>query len=165
MPVVLDIDGLNFTFPVSWDAGKYDDWSFYRNQFSQQRNDIKAVDAIAVSPAKCVYFIEVKDYRRPGTPNPSELAHVIAKKVHDTLAAMLPAKLNATDTDEKRLAGKVIKCVSLCVVAHIELPSGGMPLVDLGDLKQKLKQLLKAVDSHPKIVSMQNMRDLQWKVT
>ncbi|MDB5790683.1 MAG: hypothetical protein JWQ80_707 [Massilia sp.] len=162
---VLDIDGLIFTFPEDWDAGQFDKWSFYRNQFAKQSNGIKAVDAIAVAPDKSAFLIEVKDYRHPDTEKPSQLPEAIANKVLHTLAAMLPAKLNATDPDEKRLAGAVLKCVSLRVVAHIELPQAHRPAVDLADLRQKLGQLLRAVDAHPKIVSTQNMKGLAWTVT
>lgn len=163
--LVLNIDGLTFTFPAQWNAGKYDEWSFYRNQFSKQAQGLKAVDAIAVGPDKSAFLIEVKDYRHPETEKPSELANVIAKKVLDTLAAMVPAKLHATDPDERMLAAAFVKCESLRVVAHIELPQHHIPLVDLADVKQKLAQLLRAVDTHPKIVSRHNMRGMAWTVT
>lgn len=163
MPV-LDIDGLIFTFPDDWNADKFDDWTFYRNHFSRQGNGIKAVDAVAIGPNKAAFLIEVKDYRHPDTEKPSQLAAAIAAKVLSTLAALLPAKLNATDPDEKRLAAAMLKCVSLHVVAHIELPPSHRPAVDLADLKQKLRQLLRAVDAHPKVVSMQNMQALGWNV-
>jgi hypothetical protein len=164
MPV-LDIDGLIFTFPAGWDADKFDDWTFYRNHFSRQSNGIKAVDAIAIAPNRAAFLIEVKDYRHPDTEKPSQLPAAIAAKVLSTLAALLPAKLNAADPDEKRLAGAMMKCVSLRVVAHIELAPRHRPAVDLADLKQKLGQLLRAVDAHPKIVSMQNMQGMGWTVT
>jgi hypothetical protein len=160
----LDIDGLTFNFPDGWDAQKYDEWVFYRNHFSKQKNGIKAVDAIAIDPEKCAFFIEVKDYCHPDTEKPSELAAAIANKVLDTLAAMIPAKLNAAETKEKALASAVLKCLSIRVVAHIELPSQHVPAVDVSDLKQKLKQLLRAVDAHPKVVSIETPRGMKWTV-
>jgi hypothetical protein len=39
-----------------------------------------------------------------------------------------------------------------------------MPMVDVADIQQKLKQLLRAVDKKPKIVSMRDMRELEWSV-
>lgn len=164
MPV-LDIDGLTFSFPEGWDAQKFDEWSFYRNQFGKQRNGIKAVDALVVDPEKCAFFIEVKDYRHPDTEKPSELPAAIAAKVLDTLAAMIPARLHAAEKDEKALAAAVLKCRSLRVVAHIELPQRHIPVVDLADVKQKLGQLLRAVDAHPKVVSMRDLKGLKWTVT
>lgn len=163
MPV-LDIDGLTFTFPEDWDAQKYDEWVFYRNQFSRQRNGIKAIDALAIDPAKCAFLIEVKDYRHPDTERPSELPAAIATKVFDTLAAMIPAKLHATEKNERELAAAIVKCSSIRVIAHVELPQRHIPAVDVADLKQKLAQLLRAVDAHPKVVSMRDLKGMKWTV-
>lgn len=160
----LDIDGLTFTFPDQWDASKYDEWSFYRNQFSRQGSGIKAVDAIAIDSDGMVFLIEVKDYRHPDTEKPSELPAAIARKVLHTLSAMLPAKLHASDPDEARLAGNVLKCRSLRVVAHIEQPQSHRGVVDPANLKQKLRELLRAIDPHVKVVSTANMQRLPWTV-
>jgi len=164
MPV-LNIDGLTFSFPDDWKAQKYDEWLFYRTKFSKQRNGIKGVDALAINPEKCAFFIEVKDYRHPDTKKPSGLPEAISNKVLDTLAAMIPAKLHATDLNEKDLATAVLKCTSIRVVAHIELPNSHIPVVDLADVKMKLGQLLRAVDPHPKVVSMRKMHNMEWTVT
>lgn len=161
----LDIDGLLFTFPNRWNASKYDEWSFYRNQFSRQGSGIKAVDAIALDTNSVAFLIEVKDYRHPDTEKPSQLPAAIASKVLHTLSAMLPAKLNATHPDEARLAGDVLKFTSLRVIAHIEQPQRHRGVVDPADLKQKLRELLRAVDPHVKVVSMSNMQGLPWTVT
>jgi hypothetical protein len=161
---VLDIDGLTFSFPENWDAQKYDEWVFYRNHFAKQRNGIKAIDALAIDPNKCAFLIEVKDYRHPDTEKPSQLPAAIATKVLDTLAAMIPAKLHATEQKEKELAAAIAKCSSVRVVAHIELPQRHIPVVDVADLKQKLGQLLRAVDAHPKVVSMNDLKGMKWTV-
>lgn len=161
---VLDIDGLTFTFPENWNAQKYDEWVFYRQQFAKQRNGIKAVDAIAIDPDRCAFLIEVKDYRHPDTEKPSQLPAAIAAKVLDTLAAMIPAKLHATEQTEKKLAAAVVKCSSVRVIAHVELPQRHIPAVDVADLKQKLGQLLRAVDAHPKVVSMSDLKGMKWSV-
>lgn len=163
MPV-LDIDGLTFTFPQTWQASKYDEWSFYRNQFAKQGDGIKAVDAVALAPTNAAFLIEVKDYRHPGTEKPSQLPEALANKVLHTLAAMLPAKLHANDPAEQQLAAAILGCVSLRVIAHIEQPQRHRPVVDLADIRQKLKQLLRAVDAHPKVVSMSDMNGLAWTV-
>lgn len=161
----MNIDGLTFSFPAGWDATKYDEWSFYRNQFSRQKNNIKAVDVLAISLSQDAYLVEVKDYRRPDTVPPSELAETIANKVLDTLAAMLPAKLHANDPNERRIAGAILACASLHVVAHIEQPARHQQVIDPADIKQKLKKLLKAVDAHPRITSISNMNGVGWTVT
>jgi hypothetical protein len=160
----LNVDGLNFTFPQTWQASKYDEWSFYRTQFGKQGNGIKAVDVLALSDAEQAFLIEVKDYRHPETEKPSQLPEAIATKVLHTLAAMLPAKLHGNDPAEQQLAAAILACASLKVIAHIELPPNHRPVVDLADIKQKLRQLLRAVDAHPKVVSMANMGGLGWTV-
>lgn len=160
----LNVDGLNFTFPRTWQASKYDEWSFYREQFAKQGNGIKAIDVLALSDAGQAFLIEVKDYRHPEAEKPSQLPEVIATKVLHTLAAMLPAKLHGNDPAEQQLAASILTCASLKVIAHIEQPRKHRPVVDLADIKQKLRQLLRAVDAHPKIVSMANMGGLDWTV-
>lgn len=164
MPV-LNIDGLQFDFPAAWQASKYDEWSFYRNQFVKQDDGIKAVDALALSDDNTAFLVEVKDYRHPETDKPSELPQVLAHKVLHTLAAMLPARLLANEPIEKQLATAVLNCNCLKVVLHMEQPQRHRPVVDPADIKQKLRRLLKAVDPHLKIVSMNNMQGLAWTVT
>lgn len=164
MPAI-NVDGLTFAFPQHWEASKYDNWAYYRNQFVKQMNHIAAVDLLAVSPQDDAYLIEVKDYRHPEAVPPSELAEVVVGKVLCTLAAMLPAHLRATVPTERDLSGRVLRCGTLRVVLHIEQKPGYPPLPDLADLKQKLKAKLRAVDPHPKIVSMAKMQGLQWTVT
>ncbi len=101
MGMVLDIDGLTFEFPDGWHADKYDDWKFYRKQIGSHLQGLKAVDVLALSHSLEAYLIEVKDYSRPQTVKPSELPEAVAWKVIHTLAALLPASLNANDADEK----------------------------------------------------------------
>lgn len=161
----LDIDGLIFTFPEGWEAGKYDEWTFYRKHFIKQFDGLKGVDALAREPNGTAYLIEVKDYRHPETEKPSELAQAIAHKTIATLAALLPARLHANDPKERALADAILKCVTLRVVAHIEQPRAHRPVVDPADIKQKLRRMLRAVDAHPKIVSMHDMQGLAWAVT
>ena len=160
----LDIDGLSFSFPANWQADKFDDWAFYRNRFAKQGNGVKAVDALALSPEKAAFLIEVKDYRHPDSEKPSQLPEAIAQKAMHTLAALLPAKLHATVATEQALAAAILQCASLHVIVHIEQAQRHRPAVDLADVKQKLRQLLRAIDAHPKVVSMSTMNGLDWKV-
>lgn len=161
----LEVDGFKFKFPEGWQCDKYDEWSFYRNQFIKQFNGIKAVDVLAVSLDKTAYLIEVKDYSHPDTEKPSELPKAVAEKVIHTLAALLPAKINATEDKERNLATAILECKSVKVVLHIEQPRKHRAIVDLADIKQKLKQLLRAVDAHPKITSIENMQSLNWSLS
>lgn len=165
MTTDVQVGKLTFTFPAGWHASKYDDWSFYRKQFCRQYNGIQAVDVLAKDSKGTAYLIEVKDYRHPDTEKPSQLAQAIANKVLMTLAAMLPAKLGSKDEAERKMAHAVLTCKKLRVVAHIELPRAHQPVVNPAALKQKLAQLLRAVDAHPKVVSKDKMSGLGWTVT
>jgi len=165
MPVVRQVENLTFTFPDGWEAEKFDDWSFYREHFSRQMNGIKAVDLLAKGPDGVAYFIEVKDYRHPGTIKPTGLADAIAQKVLMSLAALLPAKYRASNPIEQRLAASILACSDFKVIAHLELPQAHKPVIDPADIKQKLRQRLAAIDGHVKVVSMQKTQNLAWIVS
>lgn len=160
----INVEKLTFTFPPDWQVSKYDDWSFYRKQFGRQLPGIQAVDLLVRDVNDTAYLIEVKDYRHPDTEKPSGLPKAIANKVLMTLAALLPAKLNGNDPSERAMAEAMLTCQKLRVIVHIELPKAHQPVVNPADIKQKLAQLLRAVDAHPKVVSMSNMATLNWSV-
>jgi len=97
MPTLV-VDTLTFDFPAGWIASKYDGWSFYRHRFSHFLRGMKAVDILAIAPNGTVFLIEVKDYRRHPRTKTIRVADEVAKKVSDTLAAMLPSKINGDGT-------------------------------------------------------------------
>lgn len=164
----LNVDGLNFDFPDDWQIGKYDEWTFYRAQFSRMRDGIKALDLLAVDPDKTTWLIEVKDYRRTSRTKPSDLGEEIAHKVFDTLAAIIPAKIYTNNSDEQRLAHAVSTSCKLRVVLHLEQPEKHSKLrpraINPADVQQKMRQLLKPVDAHPMVVYMGLMTGLKWQV-
>ena len=94
---------LTFDFADVDSATKYDDWSFYRNQFNSAFGGTKAVDLILVKNDKTV-LIEVKDYRQHRRTKTIELGDEVAQKVRDTLAGLVAAKCNANDANERRFA-------------------------------------------------------------
>lgn len=163
-----EVDRLNFDFPDTWLVCKYDNWSFYRNQFAKMWNGIKALDLLAVDPTGTVWLIEVKDYRVSPRTKPSDLGEEVAHKVFDTLAAILPAKLHANDADERNIALAVAACGGLRVVLHLEQPVKRSKLypkaIDPAKVKQKIRQLLKPVDAHPNVVNKTNIEALAWSV-
>lgn len=161
MQTVINVDGLDFKFPDGWSVSKYDEWKFYRHQFQPQMTGLKAVDLVAVNGSEA-YLIEVKDYSRKGTLKPSDLPQSVATKVLHTLAAMLPARLNANDRDEAAFASALLKVTSLKVVLHVDNPKTKPHLVDPADLKQKLKSLLKAVDPRVTVSSRQSQAHVPW---
>ena len=68
-------------------------------------SEIKALDLLAMAHDKTAWLVEVKDYRINQRTKPSDLGEEIARKVFSTLAALLPAKINANEADEKQMAG------------------------------------------------------------
>lgn len=158
MPTI-EVDGLNFQFPDDWCASKYDEWVYYRKQFLRMRNGIKALDLLAIDPTETGWLIEVKDYRIHARTKPSELAEEISKKIFDTLAAVIPASINATELAEKELARAISRAKKLRVVLHLEQSPTGSKLrpngsINSADIQQKLRQCLKPIDAHPLVNSI-----------
>jgi len=166
--VTFDVDGLHFDLPDDWQGSKYDDWSFYRKRFGKMRDGIKSIDLLAIEPNRTVWFIEAKDYRRHSRTKPSELAEEVARKVFDTLAALLPAAVNGDDAGEVGLAKRALGAKRLRVVLHLEQPAKHSKLfpraIDPANVQSMLRKSLKAIDAHPVVVEMAAMRSLAWTV-
>ncbi len=175
MPTLL-VDGITFVFPGSWEASKYDEWSFYRNRWCNvykgrdsgtgQAIGIKAIDLIAVDPAGPVWFVEVKDYRVHRRTKPSDLGEEVAQKVFDTLAALLPASVNGDVPSEIALARRALGATRLRVVLHLEQPAKHSKLfpraIEPANVVLKLKSLLKPIDAHPLVVECARMHGVAW---
>lgn len=166
----IDVDDLTFCFPEGWQVTKFDDWAFYRNQFSKMHDNIKAVDVLAISPeADTLWMIEVKDFRKQKRAKSEPLHEEIWKKVFASLAALLPAQANSTNTNEERFAEDAL-CVSHIRVAFYgeqpKKPSKLFPLsYNIADLQQKFKSLFKAIDPHALVVNSSKMPDcIPWTV-
>lgn len=106
----INVDGLLFVFPEGWEVDKFDEWAFYRNQFSKQHNNIKAVDLLALECSKkTLWLIEVKDFSCHKRDKTEDLSDEIFGKIISTLAALLPAKVNASEIKEINFAKKQLK--------------------------------------------------------
>jgi hypothetical protein len=161
---------LRLDFPPGWDAQKYDDWAFYRQHFIRSRDGLKAVDVLAWQPdARTAWLVEIKDYRLHPRTKGSDIHREVAVKVLDTLAALLPAAVHANDETERAFARKILKAKSLRVVLHLEQPGHASKLFprafDLADVQQKLSQVLRPVDPHPRVVETTRMGDLAWNAS
>ncbi len=165
----LTVDGLTFMFPAGWIAHKYDEWSFYKNQFGNMRDGIKAIDLLALEDKHTAWFVEVKDYRLHPRTKPSDVSDEVAQKVFDTLAALLPAATNANDASEQGMAREVLKANRIRVVLHLEQPVKHSHLrpraIDVVAVTQKLKRLLKPSEAHPIVAEKAQMGSIQWSVT
>jgi hypothetical protein len=167
MPPIV-VDGLTFTFPNGWHVSKYDNWSFYRNRFGRFLLGAKAVDLLAIAPDGTAFLIEAKDYRMHRRAKSIRLADEVVKKVLDTLAAMLPSRINGDDPPEIDFSGRMLMANRLRVVLHLEQPAKNSKLfpraIDPADIQMKLRQQLKPIDAHPQVVEMARMAALPWDV-
>jgi hypothetical protein len=158
---------LQFDFPKNWKARKFDKWKFYINQF-QAVCGAKAVDMIAVDPNVCLWKIEVKDYRKNRRTKTTDLAEEIAVKARDSLAAIVAAQANANDADEKQIAYLALRCRRIRIVLHLEQPLKHSKLfpraIEPANVKQRLKQLIKAIDPHPLVLEIGRMKGVAWSV-
>jgi len=183
---------LTFTFPDGWRASKADEWSFYRNQFERYFDGVrlackkcnaeirchqcntaktvgvKAVDMLAIAPGTVAWLVEVKDYRRHQRTKAIDLADEVAVKVRDSLAMFAAASKTASDPDERQDAAAVGNASTIRVVLHLEQvrkPSKLFPrAVDPANVRQRLRQLIKFVDPHPRVVETGAIGEVAWSV-
>ena len=165
---IITEDRLSFHFPAEVQATKYDDWSFYRNQFNAAFGGTKATDLIAID-GDTTWLVEIKDYRQHRRTKPIDLGDEIAIKMRDTLAGLTAAQCNANDIHEKRFARSALKAKKIRVVLHLEQPQKHSKLfpqaIDPVAVIQKMKQRLKAIDAHPKVVDQHSLKpNMSWTV-
>lgn len=165
----LQVGELTFQFPDSWQVNLFDDgWSFYRNQFQSVCGGAKAVDIFAINTESCFWMIEVKDYRQHRRTKVIKLADEVAAKVRDSLACLVAAQMNANNAEEKSQAINALRCSRLRVVLHLEQPEKHSKLfprsIDPANVRQQLKQRIKAIDPHPLVLETARMGNVPWIV-
>ena len=168
MTTTLTEQQLTFTFAEGVEASQYDDWAFYRNQFSAVCGGTKAVDFVCLDGDQ-LWLIEVKDYRHHRRTKLVDLGDEVAAKVRDTLAGLVAASCNANEAEERHVARQAVGRSRLRVVLHLEQPRHPSRLfpraVDPDDVLLKLKQRLKAVDAHPRVVDQSTLdAQMPWAV-
>lgn len=165
---VITEGALTFTFPARAQVYKYDEMSFYRNQFIKMADGIKAMDFVYLD-GNTLWLIEVKDYRVHRRTKSIELVDEIAAKLRNTLAGLWATKCNANDDTEKQFAALAVAAQNLRVVLHLEQPRAGSKLTPgksrNASVAQKMKQKLKSVDAHPNVVDKDTLkREMNWTV-
>lgn len=159
---------LTFDFPAQWDATKFDEWSFYRNQFQSVCGGTKAIDVLAIQHPACMWAIEVKDYRQHRRLKTIDIADEVACKVRDSLAALVAIRVNSNDNAERDRAQSALDCNRIGIVLHLEQPAKHSKLfpraIDPAKVEQRLKQLLRAICAHPKVTEIANPRNMDWTV-
>ena len=113
-------------------------------------------------------MIEVKDYRTHPRTKLLELSEEVAAKVRDTLAGLVAASANVNDKHERAIAKRALRSRTWKVVVHLEQPAKASRLrpkaVDPAQLSLKLRQTLKAIDAHPKVMDQHGLVDMRWAV-
>jgi len=165
MPQIVE-GQLQLNFPDNWQVTKLDEWSFYRRQFQNVCGGAKAIDVLAIAPREGFWTIEIKDYRRHPRTKAIDLAQEVAEKVRDTLCALVAARVQANDAEERRLATSALRCPRLRIVLHLEQPAQHSKLfpraIDPADVLQSLKRLLRAIDPHPLVLETKRMQGVPW---
>ena len=161
---------LTFTFPDDCEADKYDEWSFYRNQFHSVAGGSKAVDILCVS-VDAAWLIEIKDYRRHTRTKLIDIDDELARKVRDTLAGLAAASSTANCRDEQTLARRALQRRRWRVALHLEQPNARSRLrprpFDVANVLARIRnsRKLKAVDAHPVILDLEaNHPGIPWSV-
>ena len=155
----IKVGDLTFSFPNHCEADKYkyDDWSFYRNQFQSVAGGSKAVDILYLED-DAAWLVEVKNYRVHPRTKSITLCDEVAIKVRDTLSGLAAASANANDADEQALARRALAMRRWRVALHLEQPNVASRLrpraVNPASMISKLRKglKLKAIDAHPMVV-------------
>ena len=167
MPTIIQ-GKLKFIFPDGWSVSKYDEWIYYRKQFINICGGAKAIDVLGIEKKECCWLLEVKDYRQHRRTKTLHLADEVAMKIRDTVAGLVGAQFYSTDDTERRAARQAVRVKNIRVVLHLEQPAKHSTLfpraINPSVVLQRLKQLIKAVDPHPKVVRMGQMADIPWRV-
>lgn len=157
---------LEYVFSEQWMVTKYDNWPFYQKQFAKSCCTNKAVDFLAYNRNdKTLWLIELKDYRQYSRTKEISLWEEVALKVKDTLAGIVAAKMN-TAHDNFSEATLALRAERLRVVLHLEQPSRhSKPFpryYDRSNIQEKMKQILKPIDPHPKVIELNDMEYVPW---
>jgi hypothetical protein len=127
------------------------------------------VDIIAGDAAATLWLVEVKDYRRSPRTKEIGLADEVALKVRDSLALLVAAAMSAKDPQERSFARDALTSKRVCVGLHLEQPKQHSKLfprvVDPADLLQKLTQLVRSIDPHPRVFEMGTNVAAPWTVS
>jgi hypothetical protein len=153
-------------FPQGWIVSKYDEWAFYRNQFQSCCMGNKGMEFLAYERQdRTLWLIELKDYRRHPRTKEISLWDEVALKSRDTLAGLFAAKVDAGHADHA-FARRSLTAAKLRVVLHLEQPATHSKLFpriyDPADVQQKLKQLVRPIDAHPRVVALGHMAHVPW---
>lgn len=161
-------DKLAHDFPDAWSVTKYDDWAFYRNQFQNCCGGNKAMDFLGYDPTeRTLWMVELKDYRQFSRTKDDKtpLWDEVALKARDTLAGIFAASAKPGSEDSV-FADAAMKACKLRIILHLEQPARHSALFprayDPASIQQKLKQIVKPIDPHPRVIELNRMDPVPW---
>lgn len=159
---------LAFHFDANWRAARYDAWKFYQDHWKDSCGGNRGVDILALDPVRCLWLVEVKDYRQHFRTKTEDLASEMARKARDTLAGLIIARHRAAEPEERELAAAALGFKTLRIVLHLEQPATHSRLfpraIDPAKIEQKLKSLVKLIDPHPRVVELNRLERCSWQV-
>jgi hypothetical protein len=161
----LQVDSLSFAFQAQVSAQRYDQWQHYQQVWNAPGSHQKALDVVAVEPAAApavTWLIEARDFRvitMPPRPSKiSGLAQIVADKTTHTLNGLSDARANAVQVLEKNHATLALSSPTRRVVLHLEPHAGAhtalFPSGFAASVLQKLRQLVRAIDKNPLVLSI-----------
>jgi hypothetical protein len=159
---------VTFDFPDGFIVQKLDDTTFYKKHFQEFAQGSKAMDFIAFDRKKSeLWMLEVKDYRAHGRTKTIDLFDEIAQKVLSSLSCLLAMRSNAAIPDEQNFAELATKQIRLKVALHLEQPEKDSKLyrqvVNPANIRIKLRQKVRAVDSKAEFSSIAFSRNVPWE--
>lgn len=168
--IPVDVDGIRFEFPDTWQVCKWDDTAFHA-RFQNVGGGSKSCDIVALPPeGEIVWLVEVKDYSRHRREKQIDLFDEVGCKVRDTLAALWAAQRNANTAGEWALAREARRRRQIRVAFHCETPRLASRLAptagkQAADVLDKLKHVLRAIDPHPVVTRIGDMRKVDWQAS
>ncbi len=158
---------LRFDFPEGWEVTQYDSWTFYEKHFQGCCSGNKAMDFLAIDPDQdSLWLIEAKDYRIHPRTKSIALWEETAVKARDTLAGLVAAKASGLEP-EKTWSQRALAKAKLRIALHLEQPAKPSKLFpkgpfDLAKVQEKLKQLVRPIDAHPRVTDLKRMGRAPW---
>jgi hypothetical protein len=165
--ITLQEGAIEYRFGEGWRASAYDRWSFFLRHFQSSCGGNKGVDFVAHDTNDTLWLIELKDFRAHPRTKPIELPEEVAVKVRDSMAGIFAAAKWHSDHEHLEDARKHLSAKKVRVVLHLEQPETHSKLFPrvfkLADVQQKLKQLIRAIDAHPRVVEALSLEGMPWR--
>lgn len=162
---------LAFHFSANMGALAYDQSAHYQS-LQPRPMGVDIVASRLTAQPEAVWLVEVKDFRTlagvPKAESAEDLAPSVKGKVEDTLKAL--ASWPESDSDYPH-ANRAKQAFTRRVVLHLEPHAGTSKLFSVvpsaANVRQRLVQLLKDVDSNPLVLNMANTKkaEVPWSVT